>query len=257
MIPASSNSMRALIIDPGRQQKSGARSIPVWAILLTLISTALFGSLGVWQLGRAEEKRILFAAYTQGTAEAAREGLSGVDPAEQRYQLLRLQGHYDADHQLLLDNMSHAGQPGYHVLTPFITAGGSVLVNRGWVPADGDRRLLPSIKVSSQPRILTGRIDRLPRPALRLAPATNYTGLPWPRRLLFPTTEEISAQTGYPLRDFQLLLNPGEADGFLREWQPALMTPETHLGYAIQWFGLATTVVLVFVILAWRHLRTP
>ena len=257
MIPASSNSTRALIIDPGRQQKSEARSIPVWAVLLTLISTALFSSLGVWQLGRAEEKRTLFAAFAQGTAEAAREGLNGVDATGQRYQLLRLQGHYDTDHQLLLDNMSHAGRPGYHVLTPFITAGGNVLVNRGWVPADGDRRLLPIIDVSSQPRIVTGRIDRLPRPALRLAPPADDTSLPWPRRMLFPTTEEIAAQTGYPLRDFQLLLNPGEAEGFLREWQPALMTPETHLGYAIQWFGLATTVVLVFVILAWRHLRTP
>ncbi|MFZ1625642.1 MAG: SURF1 family protein [Gammaproteobacteria bacterium] len=254
--------MRALIIDPGLQHKSKANSIPakripVWAILLMLISTALFSSLGTWQLGRAEEKRAIFAAYAQGTAEAMREGLSGVDASEQRYQLLRLQGHYDTGHQLLLDNMSHAGQSGYHVLTPFITAGGSVLVNRGWVPADGDRRLLPNIDVSSQPRTLTGRIDRLPQPALRLAPATDYTGMPWPRRLLFPTTAEVSAQTGYPLRDFQLLLNPAEADGFLRDWRPALMTPETHLGYAIQWFGLAATAVVVFVILAWRHLRTP
>ena len=158
--------MRALIIDPGLQHKSKANSIPakripVWAILLMLISTALFSSLGTWQLGRAEEKRAIFAAYAQGTAEAMREGLSGVDASEQRYQLLRLQGHYDTGHQLLLDNMSHAGQSGYHVLTPFITAGGSVLVNRGWVPADGDRRLLPNIDVSSQPRTLTGRIDRL------------------------------------------------------------------------------------------------
>ena len=176
-------------------------------------------------------------------------------PAEQRYQLLRLQGHYDSGHQVLLDNMSHAGQSGYQVLTPFITAGGSVLVNRGWVPASGDRGRLPDIDVSDQPRLLTGRIDRLPRPALRLAADTVVSATPWPRRLLFPTVEEISAQTGYALRDFQLLLNPDEADGFVREWKPALMEPEKHIGYAIQWFGLAATVVFIFVILAWRHIR--
>ena len=229
----------------------------MWTVLLTLIGAGLFSNLGLWQLGRAEEKRAIFAAYALSTAEQIREGLGGVDASEQRYQLLRLQGHYDPGHQVLLDNMSHVGQPGYHVLTPFITAGGSVLVNRGWVPADGDRRLLPNIRVSGEPRTLTGRIDRLPRPALRLAGATDNSGLPWPRRLLFPTTEEIAAQTGYALRDFQLLLNAAETDGFVREWRPALMEPETHLGYAIQWFGLATTVVLIFVILAWRHLRTP
>jgi surfeit locus 1 family protein len=72
---------------------------------------------------------------------------------------------------------------------------------------------------------------------------------------LFPTVEDISAQTGYPLRDFQLLLNPDEADGFVREWKPALMEPEKHVGYAIQWFGLAATVVVIFSILAWRHMR--
>jgi surfeit locus 1 family protein len=245
-----------LIIDPGLQRKTRARSIPLWAILLTLIAAGLFSSLGVWQLGRAEQKQAIFDAYALGTAEQTREGLGGVDASEQRYQLLRLRGQYDSAHQVLLDNMSHAGRPGYHILTPFITAGGSVLVNRGWVPADGDRRHLPHISVSTQPRTLAGRIDRLPRPGLRLAGADS-TGLPWPRRLLFPTTEEIAAQTGYALRDFQLLLNPGEADGFVREWRPALMEPGTHVGYAIQWFGLAVTVVSIFVILAWRHLRTP
>jgi cytochrome oxidase assembly protein ShyY1 len=35
------------------------------------------------------------------------------------------------------------------------------------------------------------------------------------------------------------------------------MEPEKHVGYAIQWFGLAATVVFSFVILVWRHLRTP
>jgi surfeit locus 1 family protein len=224
-------------------------------VLLTLLAATLFGSLGIWQLERAGEKRSIFAAYTLGTTGTVREGLSGANVAAHRYQLLRLQGHYDSARQLLLDNMSHSGQSGYQVLTPFITAGGSVIVNRGWVPASGDRSRLPDISVSDQQRLLTGRIDRLPKPALRLAADMAASDLPWPRRLLFPTMEELSAQTGYALRDFQLLLNPDEADGFVREWKPALMEPEKHLGYAIQWFGLATTVVLVFVILAWRHIR--
>lgn len=227
----------------------------MWAVLLTLVGTGLFSSLGLWQLGRADEKRVLFAAYARGTGETPLEGLNASDPAMQRYQLLRLQGRFDPDHQVLLDNISHAGRSGYHVLTPFITAEGRVLVNRGWVPADGDRMRLPRIEVTAGLRTVTGRIDYLPKPALRLAGGAEMSASPWPRRLLFPTTAEISAQAGYALRDFQLLLNPDEADGFVREWKPALMEPEKHLGYAIQWFGLATTVVVVFVVLAWRHLR--
>lgn len=228
----------------------------MWAVLLTLIGTGVFSSLGLWQLGRAEEKRAIFAAYAAGAGETPLEGLNAVDLATQRYQLLRLHGHFDPAHQVLLDNISHAGRPGYQVLTPFVTVSGRVLVNRGWMPADGDRTRLPRIEVTAGARTVTGRIDKLPRPALRLAGGTETPASPWPRRLLFPTVAEISAQTGHALRDFQLLLNPEEPDGFVREWRPALMEPETHLGYAIQWFGLATTVVVVFVILAWRHLRT-
>ena len=95
--------------------------------MLTLLAASLFGSLGIWQLGRAGEKRAIFAAYALGTTGTLQEGLGGANAGEQRYQLLRLQGHYDSGHQVLLDNMSHVGRSGYQVLTPFITAGGSVM----------------------------------------------------------------------------------------------------------------------------------
>ena len=82
---------------------------------------------------------------------------------------MRLNGHYDSAHQVLLDNMSYRGRPGYQVLTPLITPDGDVLVNRGWVPADGNRAVLPDVGVDDTPREVIGRIERLPRPGIRLA----------------------------------------------------------------------------------------
>ena len=95
---------------------------------------------GFWQLDRAAEKRALFQAFARGDAAPAAERLPGDGAAPgQRYAPLQLTGRYLPDRQVLLDNMSLGGRPGYQVLTPLQTDDGVVMVNRGWGPADGDR----------------------------------------------------------------------------------------------------------------------
>ncbi|MEO8224735.1 MAG: SURF1 family protein [Gammaproteobacteria bacterium] len=229
---------------------------PWWGLLLAIAGALLGTTAGFWQLGRGAEKRALEARFAAGGAGPALQQLvSDGEAASLRYTVLRVTGHYDPGHQVLLDNMSDAGRPGYQVLTPFATAAGTVLVNRGWVPADGDRTRLPDIGVDGASRELVGRIEHLPRPGIRLAAADVPANAPWPRRLLFPTSAEVSAQLGAPLRDFQLLLDAGEPDGFVRDWRPGGMLAERHVAYAVQWFGLALTVVVIYVVLVIRTHR--
>jgi surfeit locus 1 family protein len=46
---------------------------------------------------------------------------------------------------------------------------------------------------------------------------------------------------------FQIELDKNLADGFKREWQTAtVMPPEQHIAYALQWFGLALTLTILF-----------
>lgn len=227
---------------------------PWWAVLLAVAGVSVGVTAGLWQLGRAGEKRDLEARFAAGGASGALQQLvSSEVAAEFRYRTVRLTGHYDPDHQLLLDNISHGRQPGYQVLTPFATAEGAVLVNRGWVPANGDRRILPDIRVGSETREVTGRIEWLPRPGIELAEVAPPPDAPWPRRLLFPTSEQAAAQLGVPLRNYQLLLDPAAPDGYVREWQPGGMAPDRHLAYAVQWFGLALTVVVIYFVLVLRN----
>jgi surfeit locus 1 family protein len=174
-----------------------------------------------------------------------------------RYRNLRLPGRYDPAHQFLLDNISYQGRPGYQVLTPFETAGGTVLVNRGWLPASGDRRVLPDIAVAGETREVTGRIEWLPRPGIPLAAAAPPPDAPWPRRLLFPTSAEAGAQLGVALRNYQLLLDPGDPDGYVRDWRPGGMGSDRHLAYAVQWFGLALTVIVIYLVLVLRNRKQP
>jgi surfeit locus 1 family protein len=223
-------------------------------VLLLAAGVGIGTSAGLWQLGRAGEKRDLEARFAAGGAAGALQQLVASEAAAKlRYRTVRLTGRYDPEHQLLLDNMSHERQPGYQVLTPFATAGGTVLVNRGWVPADGDRRILPDIRVGGDTREVVGRIEWLPRPGIELAVVAPPPEAPWPRRLLFPTTEQAGAQLGIPLRNYQLLLDPVAPDGYVREWQPGGMGPIQHVAYAVQWFGLALTVIVIYLVLTIRN----
>ena len=194
-----------------------------------------------------------FAAAARDAAELRL--VADTEAPALRYQWLRLAGHYLPERQVFLDSLSLQGRPGYQVLTPFATETGTVLVNRGWLPASGDRDLLPDVRVGDNHRELLGRIDWLPRPGLVLAPPPVPRSAPWPRRLLFPTAAMLRAQTGLPLREYQLLLAPESPDGYTRDWQPGGMGPERHLAYAVQWFGLALAVVVIHVALTLRNAK--
>ncbi|MDJ0926329.1 MAG: SURF1 family protein [Gammaproteobacteria bacterium] len=222
---------------------------PLWASLGLVAACSLFIAAGIWQLGRADEKRALLASFADGAAD---DMLDGPVPDSRmsalRYRRIRLQGRFDSTRQVLLDNVVVDGQAGYHVLTPLRTETGSVLVNRGWVAADPDRSVLPDIKVSEAPRQITGQLDRLPVPGIRLEPPAADARAAWPRRALFPTAGQLTAQIGYPVMDYQVLLAPDAADGFRRDWQPTTMTPDTHLGYAVQWFAFAIVLAAIYVV---------
>ncbi len=151
-----------------------------WSVLLTAIALAAFVSLGNWQLGRAREKQALTASFMAGSAstvDAAGLGFATLD----RYQHVRLRGRYDGARQVLLDNMPSAtGQPGYRVLTPLLRADGrgTALVDRGWVPLGASRAELPDVTVGADEREVTGILDGLPVPGLRVGPAAAPAPVP-------------------------------------------------------------------------------
>ena len=106
--------------------------------LLTIVLIAMLISLGMWQLRRAGEKRVLFDSFAAGT-DATRV-IDLETPRLPRYQHIEAGGHYDQARQILIDNMVNAERAGYFVITPFALAdGGWVLVNRGWVPLGTSR----------------------------------------------------------------------------------------------------------------------
>jgi surfeit locus 1 family protein len=241
-------------------QIAGRRFAPSWfAVVLTVVAAGAFVRLGMWQLDRAEQKRELAANYARGAQQSVqltRENVEGLP----RYQHVEARGRYD-ERQVLLDNMPSAGgssgRPGYHVWTLLhLEDGGTVLVNRGWVPMTSSRDHPPNPPVTTNLRTVTGRIDRLPEPGVRLA-ATEPRGR-WPEVLYYPTSAELTKLFGEPIPNRIVLLDPDAADGFERVWRAQTgFGPNQHVGYAVQWFAMALAVVVIFVVVNLKKAPAP
>jgi surfeit locus 1 family protein len=225
---------------------------------LTLLA-ALFGSLGAWQLRRADENRALAEQFADGGSAT----LLGDPPAlltdSNRFHRVEVRGTYVAAPQFLLDNMLHNGVAGYHVLTALRVEGSTrrLIVNRGWVGGGSDRRTLPDVSASTEPRTITGRIERLPQPGLRLGdPAPPAAALTESVAVVeYPTMPELAARLDQPLFDYQLLLDPAEPGGYARDWQAPGIGPERNLVYAGQWLLLAVGALGAAVTITIRTLR--
>jgi surfeit locus 1 family protein len=227
----------------------------LFTTLLTIVLIALLISLGRWQLRRADEKRVLFESFAAGTD--ATQTIDLRTPPVRRYQHVGASGHYDPTRQILIDNMVHAERAGYFVITPFALAGGGwVLVNRGWVPLGASRAERPAIAVSSDVRQVRGRADHMPSPGIQMGTKAVFAP-PYPVVAAFPSRAEIArllGESSWTSATDLVLLDPGEPDGYVRDWSPPGFPPMRHIGYAVQWFALALTLFILWVV---TNLRRP
>ena len=221
----------------------------VFTTLVTIVLAALLISLGRWQLRRAEEKRVLFDSFAAGT-DVTRVIDRGTPPLR-RYQHVEAGGHYDQTRQILIDNMVNGGRAGYFVVTPFALAGGGwVLVNRGWVPLGGSRAARPAIGVAGDTRQVRGRADHMPSPGIKMGTKAPLAP-PFPVVASFPGRHEIAQllrESSWTAAAELLLLDPGEPDGYLRNWSAPGFPPLRHIAYAVQWFALAVTLLVIYVV---------
>jgi surfeit locus 1 family protein len=226
---------------------------PSWPMTLaTILLLAAFVSLGRWQWHRGAAKQGVWTEYERNPA-ATPLGTRRFDALE-RFARVSVHGHFDPAHQFVLDNRSHAGQPGYEVLTPFALADGRrILVNRGWVVFPGTRESLPDITMPIQAeRTISARIDDLPSGGLALGHAAPAAGAGWPKLTSFPTHAELEATLGQRLDRRILLLDADAPDGYVREWSPPGLPPSRHFSYAIQWWGFAVVLLVLYFGLNFR-----
>jgi len=219
----------------------------------TLVFLLLFPflvSLGLWQLDRAHEKEALLKARAERQQDLPLDlGVMHSLTAEDRFRPARAYGHFLPQQQWLQDNRVRASQPGYHVYSLFElsgSAGRAVLVNRGWVPVGLDRAQLPNLPLPDGELTLQGRLDQPASVGIALG-EVDYT-LAGLSVLPYLNVQKLGQAIARDLLPMALVLDAGQPAVLTPDPMPVTqMGPEKHLGYAVQWFGLATALLMIYV----------
>lgn len=222
------------------------RWLPLAAGIALAVATL---QLGNWQTRRAEQKTELQAAQTERAGHGAIAWRADAAvPAE--WQPVRLSGRWLEEASVFLDNRTHGGRAGYHVLTPLQLADGSgaVLVNRGWVAAPAARSQLPAVATPAGAVTVEGAVH-LPERAPFSLSGEVVQGRVWQH--VEPAAYRQA--TGMTVAAWTVLQTSAAADGLVREWPRPDAGVARHRGYAVQWYAFALLAAGLSAWYAWRN----
>lgn len=221
-----------------------------WRVCVcALIIAAVFVRLGVWQIGRLEEKRALQAELDTRALTPAITDLKKINVERDQYRPARLTGYWQRDRHILVRSRNSSGQPGHEFITPLKTANGIVLVNRGWAQATQPG----SVPLSDSEVVVTGTLLVLPSQPFYREVITAAQG--WPLRVPALDGKALEKQLGLSVSPLMLTLS-ARTEGVL---EPVNTSPMVSLGshrsYALQWFAMAAICLFLMVVYIYRRTR--
>ncbi len=211
----------------------------LFPLLLGLTGVVVLVSLGVWQLQRLEWKEGLLADIEAKIAAEPVELPAEADPETDAFLAVTVKGAIGGDFVPVFGTWRGAGA-GYRIIVPFDTGNRQVLVDLG---------------------VARDAAPGLPNERLEIVGNLN-----WPDETEKAPDAEIWTKIDVPelarrLDTEALLVVAREVRGAASVLQPVPVgtegIPNSHLGYAIQWFGLALVWAGMTAFLLWRmHVRT-
>lgn len=214
--------------------------------LLGLAFVGLFTGLGCWQLSRAHDKQNLINSYSSRIHDSPYTGEDLNSLKDWRFYRVQLTGYFDNQHAILLDNKTYRGKVGYDIYVPFHARGLSqaILVNRGFLPLGASRRELPMISPIKGPTTIIGMIN-LPPLYVSLGHMSEHLTPSWPLRVQFINLPQLATLLNDKLFPYVVNLDPKDPRAYASEWKITTLSPDKHLGYAVQWFALAGTLLIL------------
>lgn len=222
---------------------------PFIPTVLTVFFVVLMTSLGFWQLDRAKQKEQMLTLM-QADNKIKINNINQLKSLP-RYSVVEIRGHYLDSYQFFLDNQFQEKRVGYHVFTPFYAEDlqSFILVNRGWIEKPQINSLEP---LSNSQRTLKGRLVFPPKVGFQLGEIelTNQA-----KQVITYFEEDkiksflqskLCKTKNCSVSQKVLWLDEAQADGFVRAWNPVIMPPEKHYGYAVQWFSMTFVLIVLF-----------
>ncbi|MGN7292035.1 SURF1 family protein [Rhizobium sp. SAFR-030] len=238
---------------------SGTARLVTGVLVLALLAALV--TLGTWQMQRLAWKEQLLAEIAERRAEAPVDLLAaipaGTGEAVQEYLRVRASGTFDHAGERHFF-ATHQGRTGFYVYTPMRLADGrSLLVNRGFVPYEMKE---PGTRAAGEvegPVTITGYVrDRLPGKPSWLVPDND------PAKNIFywkDWSAMVAAAGLDPARVLPFFVDADETVKNPGGWPQGGVTqfdlPNSHLQYAVTWYGLALALVAVVASLWWKRRR--
>ncbi len=235
--------------------------IPTIAFLLLL---PVLLRLGVWQLDRAQEKRDLIASLEAKSSEQSisLERALQLDNPDQTK--VTVTGQPVPDLHLVVDNQKHEGRLGYEIYALWKIESDNdqalpeyVLVSRGWLPRQDFYQKVPTIP-PFEDQSLEGQ--------LYFSKGSNQVvaqNAQWQKfddawligQFDLETIAEKAGEIGYHTAPFVVRQQAEPSSPFVRQWELVASPPEKHIAYAIQWFGMALVLIILFIVLNLKRER--
>ena len=222
-----------------------------------LVVAAIGISLGQWQLRRAAEKETIEQRIVARAKEAPLRldggGASAADGDALEFRQVLVRGEFLPGWTLYLDNRPHEGKPGFHVITPLKIAGSNrhIIVLRGWTARDmADRSRVPQIATPPGTVEVTGTVRLHPSRLLQLGQPAPLTPGAIVQNL---DAAQLAQASGLEFEPFVVEQTGGASDGLVRDWPRPSLGIDRHYGYAFQWFALAATAFLFFVVTGFKR----
>ncbi len=221
--------------------------------LIAFILLPILISLGIWQLNRADQKRVIDQRIHNAEQRAPLDLNQYISKNSKRvthaaYRKTAITGHYD-NKTFLLDNRTFQGKAGFHVLTPYLFIDKhhkkqAVLVNRGWIPYQGSRTNIPDIQLKKTSPVILGRIKTLGK---SIVLNNSQESSQFPRIIQSISMEKLSHILHYTLLPMVIELDESQENGFIRDWKPYYGSVDRHIAYAVQWFAMAAVLAILYI----------
>lgn len=231
--------------------------------LITLLLVPLFVYLGLWQWGRMEFKTQLIKQLEENsianpilfTDLLSFTHFSEMNSTQEnlRFKRIEISGQFFNDKQLLLDNQIFEKKVGYHLITPLLVQHKLiVLIDRGFIPIEESRSHLPTIKPIIGEIKMSGIITKADKPIL-LNNNFDKTHPTYPLIIQLVDFKELSTLLELPIFPWLVKLSPESSYAYKVGPPNFGLSPKRHLGYALQWFTMAITVIIYFLVINSRR----
>ena len=231
-----------------------------WPTLMAVPGVIALLALGTWQMQRLYWKEGLIAERTaRFTAQtvaspAAGTVLAADEMAALDYRRATATGIFMHDRELYLAARTMNGNAGYQIVTPMtLGGGGTLLVNRGWVPAerkDANRRGQGQIEGT----VTVEGILRRPGSQNWLVPDNEPLNNLW----FWTDLNSMAVAVGPGEAVVPMFLEAGPAEnpgGLPIGGQTRIQVPNDHLQYAIIWYALALAFGVIYIVYTRKNPR--